>query len=138
MKKPYIEEIEIKLVKIRQMPKHNIHEELIWFANSLGLVNKRDKDKSCYRLFIELVKAAKNKELLSSDDLAARLNLTRATVIHHLKNLNRMGIVKHIDGRYILTSDSLIELMRDIDNNYRRTMKQIYAIAKAIDDELEL
>jgi len=138
MVKQYIGEIEIKLVKIRQMPKKNIHEELIWLANSLGLVTKRDKDKSCYRLFLELLKSAKNQEMLTSDDLALRLNLTRATVIHHLKNLIRLGFVKHIDNRYILVSDSLIDLIRDIDNNYRRTMKQIYTIAKVIDDELEL
>lgn len=136
--KPFYEELEIHLIKIRSTPQQNIHDQLIWLAESFGLLSLRDKDKSCYRLFIELVKCTKTKQALTSDELANRLSLSRATTIHHLKNLIKHGLVKHIDNRYVMTTDSLIELMQEIDNNYKRTMKQIAVIAKKLDDELQL
>lgn len=130
-------ELEIKLIKIRQFPKKEINEELLWTAESLGLLTKRDKDKTCYRLFIELIKSSKNKEMLTSDELANRLELTRATVIHHLKNLIKLGLVKHIDNRYILCSDNLVDLIKEIDNNYKKTIKQILTVVQSIDNELK-
>ena len=33
-----------------------IDQELQWIGSSLGLFNLRDKDKSCYRIFITLLK----------------------------------------------------------------------------------
>lgn len=136
--KSYLLEVEIRLIKLRQFPTKNLNSELIWLAQSLGLLNKRDKDKSCYRLFIELIKASKTKEMLTSDELAARLNLTRATVIHHMKTLDSLGLIKKINNGYILHSDSLFELFREIDNNYKKTMRQILSVAKNIDEQLNL
>jgi len=139
MIKNYNIESEIRLVKVREMPDNkNVHEQLFWFADSLGLFNKRDKDKSCYRLFIAVIQSTKTKEMLSSDELAEKLKLSRATTIHHLKTLMKYGLVKHTNNKYILCSDSLIELIREVDNNYKRTLKQILTIAKTLDEELDL
>lgn len=134
----YSLEIEIKLMKLREFPNKNVNSELMWLAQSIGLLNKRDKDKSLYRLFLELIKSSKNKEMLTSDELADRLNLTRATVIHHMKTLQNMGLIRRLNNTYILHSNSLLELFREIDNNYKKTMRQILTIAKNIDDELKL
>ena len=42
----------ITIVRINQEVPEQIDEELQWIGSSLGLFNLRDKDKSCYRIFI--------------------------------------------------------------------------------------
>ena len=77
----------ITIVQIRKPAEHNVNQELQWFGTSLGLFNLRDKDKSTFRLFIELLKSAKANHMLTSDELAAKLALSRGTIIHHINKL---------------------------------------------------
>ena len=70
-----------------RLPKKQVNEELQWFGDSLGLFNLRDKDKSCFRIFLELVKAAKVNNPLTSDEIGEHLKLSRGTVIHHINKL---------------------------------------------------
>ena len=85
----------ITIVNIRKPNEHNVNQELQWFGSSLGLFNLRDKDKSTFRVFIELLKSAKAKQTLTSDELAARLDLSRGTIIHHINKLIESGLVIH-------------------------------------------
>jgi len=101
----------ITIVRLRKRPEHNINRELQWFGQTLGLFNLRDKDKSCFRIFIELIKSAKVNIPLSSDDLAFRLNLSRGTVVHHLHKLLDSGIVVPARRGYILRVDNLKDLV---------------------------
>ena len=61
------------IIRIRKIPSQDVNQELQWLGNALGLFNLRDKDKSCFRLFIELLKAAKMRVPLSSDELALNI-----------------------------------------------------------------
>src|SRR3989338_4339773 len=92
-----IVEQRITIVHLSKPSHQTINDELQWLGSSLGLFNQRDKDKSCFRIFIELLKDAKQLENnirgLSSEEMASRLALTRATVIHHLNRLQECGIV---------------------------------------------
>ena len=67
----------ITIVKINRPAEKDINKELQWLGYSLGLFSIRDKDRSCYRIFLELLKAAKKGVPLSSDELAEKLNLQR-------------------------------------------------------------
>ena len=60
----------ITIVSIKKPSQRNINQELQWLGSSLGLFNMRDKDKSCFRVFIELLKSAKSGHPLSSDEIA--------------------------------------------------------------------
>jgi predicted transcriptional regulator len=126
----------ITIVKISKPHEKDINQELQWFGSSLGLFNLRDKDKSCYRIFLELVKAAKIKEALSSDELADRLNLTRGTVIHHLNKLMEAGIVMHYKNKYALRVERLGALMEELQNDIEGTLKNLREIAYDIDRSL--
>ena len=77
----------------------------------------RDKDRSCYRIFLELIKSAKLGEPLSSDEIAERLNLSRGTVVHHLNRLMDSGLVVHQQRKYILRVDRLERLIVSIHEN---------------------
>jgi biotin operon repressor len=126
----------ITIVKIQRPTSKNVNDELQFLGNSLGLFNLRDKDKSCFRVFIELLKAAKRKQPISSDELAYRLGLTRGTVVHHINKLHEAGIVIHEGTRYFLRVDKLQALISEIKRDVMRTCDDLQDIAKMIDDEL--
>ena len=128
----------ITIVKIQRPTSKNVNDELQYLGNSLGLFNLRDKDKSCFRVFIELLKAAKRKQPISSDELAYRLGLTRGTVVHHINKLHEAGIVIHEGTRYFLRVDKLQALISEIKRDVTRTCDDLQEIAKMIDEELGL
>jgi len=68
-------------ISIEPIPESNTNQEIHWISQALGLFNERDKEKSCHRIFVELIKAKKDNTLLSSQDLADKSNLSRATVL---------------------------------------------------------
>ena len=128
----------ITIINIRRPARDNINQELQWLGTSLGLFNLRDKDKSCFRVFIELLKAAKLKIPLSSDQIAYRLGLTRGTVVHHINKLMGAGIVVSEKGKYMLRVDNLKELIDEIERDIERNCNVLKEIADDIDKRLGL
>ena len=126
----------ITIINIRKPIERNINQELQWLGNSLGLFNLRDKDKSCFRIFIELIKSAKQKRPMNSDEIAANLNLTRGTVVHHLNKLMDAGIVIHDANNYVLRVENLSELITEIEKDIERTLNDLKDVAKNIDSRL--
>ena len=127
----------ITIISVRR-PERNLNNELQWFGNSLGLFNLRDKDKSCFRVFIELLKAAKRDSPLTSDELAYMLGLSRGTVIHHINKLMESGIVIHQNKRYMLRVNNLEVLVDEIKRDAERTFEDLKRVAKEIDHFLGL
>jgi predicted transcriptional regulator len=127
---------EITIIRSRRPAMKDVNQELQWLGGSLGLFNLRDKDKSCFRIFVELVKSAKAGQTLSSDELAARSNLSRGTVIHHLTKLMKAGIIVHERNTYILRVDSMRHLIDEIEKDLERTLSDLKEVAVQIDKEL--
>ena len=128
----------ITVIRVRKPERANLNFQLQWLGNSLGLFNLRDKDKSCFRIFIELLKAAKHNQPLTSDQLAYKLSLTRGTVIHHINKLMDAGIVVVSHSKYSLRVSDLEELVREIEDDLHKTLQNLKEIAKEIDDSLSL
>ncbi len=126
----------VVIVKIRRVKTENVNQELQWFGNSLGLFGLRDKDSSCFRVFITLVKKARRNELLSSDDIAEHLNLSRGTVVHHLTKLMEAGIVLREKEGYILREGTLQGLIKDIRRDMEAMMSELDDVAKEIDERM--
>jgi predicted transcriptional regulator len=116
----------------------DVNERLQWFGGSLGLFNPRDKERSCFRIFITLLKSAKAKEELSSDELAKRTGLTRGTVIHHLNRLMASGMVEGYKSKYVLRVDKLETLVGKLEQDVDETMKALKGIAGELDKQLGL
>ena len=106
----------ITIISIRKPSEKNLNRDLQWFSESLGLFNERDKERSCFRIFVELIKATRRKTALSSDEIAARANLSRGTIIHHLNKLVDSGLIISYQNRYLLRVDNLEELVPDEHN----------------------
>jgi len=114
----------------------NINIQIQYFGRCLGLFGLRDKDKSCFRLFVELVKVAKEERPISSQELTFRLNLSRGTVVHHLNRLIDAGIVKCEDNRYQLKEASLEHVVDSVDKELSVLMNNLKEIAKKLDEQL--
>jgi predicted transcriptional regulator len=124
-------------LKHSTIPKNNdINEELQWLASSLGLFNTRDKDKSCYRIFLEIIKSSKRKQQLSSDEISERLKLSRGTVVHHLNKLIESGIIISNKNKYYLRDENLSTLIDEIERDSKRIFEDIKEIASRIDSRL--
>lgn len=128
----------ITIISIRKPAQKNVNQELQWLGSSLGLFNLRDKDKSCFRVFIELIKNAKKGIPISSDELAYRLGLSRGTVIHHIHKLVNSGIVVQASRGYILRVDCLKALIDEVEKDLRRTCNELREMAEEIDEILGL
>ena len=128
----------ITIIRTRKPEKDSINEELQFLGNSLGLFSERDKDKSCFRIFIILVKALKVGQALTSDEIADRTNLTRGTVIHHLNRLMETGIVTSQRNYYMLAVENTEELVELVKQNLSKTCDNLKHIARNIDKKLEL
>jgi predicted transcriptional regulator len=126
----------ITIIRVRKNPEENINKELQWLGNSLGLFNVRDKDSSCFRVFITLVRKAKRNEPISSDDVADKLSLTRGTVVHHLNKLMESGIVIREKGGYLLRENSLQDLIKDMRRDMEGIFSQLLEVAKEVDNKL--
>jgi predicted transcriptional regulator len=128
----------ITFIKRRKPIKQDINEELQWLGSSLGLFGLRDKDKSLFRIFIEILKSAKGQKGLTSDELAYRLHLSRGTVVHHMKKLVGSGIVITEQNRYIMRVNSLAALVDEIRRDVERLADDLKDVASDIDRRLGL
>ena len=124
----------ITIIRMRMPAQGNINEELQWFGNSLGLFNLRDKNKSCFRIFIELLKSARRNQPISSDEIASRTSLSRGTVIHHINRLMDSGIVVYERNAYILRVANLRELIDEVEKDIFRACADLKKVAEDIDN----
>jgi len=124
------------ILKIQRPMQSNINEDLQWLGSSLGLFSLRDKDKSCFRIFIELIKSSKHKEPLSSDELAEKLKLSRGTIIFHINKLTSTGLVVTKNSKYMLKVDDLEDLIDEMESDIKRTIHNLKDVAKKIDKQL--
>ena len=126
----------ITIIRVTRPPQRNINDELQWFGTSLGLFCTRDKEKSCFRVFLELLKSAKRHHILSSDELAVRTNLSRGTVVFHLHKLMEAGLVVPTPEGYILRVNNLQAVVEQLRKDINDSCLELLKIAKEIDEEL--
>lgn len=124
------------IIKVRRTTAENINQELQWLGNSLGLFNLRDKDSSCFRVFIALVRKAKRDKALSSDEIANHLHLSRSTVVHHLTRLMDSGIAVREEGGYWLRENNLPALIKGIHRDLDTVFNDLQQVAQDIDEKL--
>lgn len=126
----------LTIIKVRRSDEGNVNKDLQWVGSSLGLFTIRDKDSSCFRVFITLVKKSKGDDAMSSDEIAGRLNLSRGTVVHHLTKLIDSGIVVREKEGYLLRENNLQRLIKDLEQDMEAILSELKEVAKNIDERL--
>ncbi len=128
----------IRINKIRKPRNNALNEELQWFFESLGILGNRDKDKSCFRTAITLLKNVEKEEGMTSDEISRKVNLSRGTVVHHLHRLIDLGIVVNYRNKYMLRVGSLTRLVEEIERDFYSAIDDIKKAAVEIDKKLDL
>ena len=124
---------EYRILAMRMLPKADPEKDLEWICKSLGFLEPRDKKKTAFRIFRALLEAARENKGLSSDELAAKLSLTRGTMVHHLNKMIRSGLVIYHEGCYKLRSRSLKSTLRETHRDIDRIFENLYKVAESID-----
>lgn len=130
---------EITIVTTNAPEKPHVNELLKWFGSSLGLFSLRDKNSSCFRVFIVLIKDARNDgEGLTSNEISNLTDLSRGTVVHHLNKLMSSGIVLNVENKYLLREKRLEELMEEVEKDLIQTMDVLKDVGSELDEMLGL
>ena len=129
-----IEEFSITIKKIKRPKSSDLNNDIQIISQSLGLFSKRDKEKSCFRVFLEIVKS----KGMNAEEITLNTHLTRATVIHHLNFLIKSGLIIKKGHKYILRGETLEGLIKEISNDMNKTFSELDKLAKNIDSELTL
>ncbi len=128
----------ITIYRITKPKEKNINEELQWFFDSLGLLGNRDRNKSCFRMVITLLKDLRQGEGMTSDEIADKVQLSRGTVVHHLHNLMDSGVVVLHRNKYMLRVENLRNLVDELSEDLYKTMQELKEVAEEIDKRMEL
>jgi len=125
----------ITIIRIRRPKAKDLNHDLQWFSRSLGLFKSRDKESSCFRVFMELLK---EKTGSTSDEIAFCSNLTRGTVVHHLHSLIESGLIIKRKNKYYLITNNLEELIKELKRDVESTLDNLKETAKFLDKQLNL
>jgi DNA-binding transcriptional ArsR family regulator len=128
----------ITISRIRKPKDNSMNDELQWIFQSLGLFGNRDKNKSCFRTVIVLLRELREGEGLTSDEISERIGLSRGTVVHHLHKLMGSGLVVSDRSRYMLRVNNLKDLIEEIEQDLFKTMSDLKKVAEEMDKRLEL
>lgn len=128
----------ITVIKTTRPDMQNINDLLQWFGGSLGLFNQRDKDRSCFRVFIVLLKAGKKSKGVSSEEIAELTVLSRGTVVYHLNKLIEAGLVREQSKKYYLEAETLEKLIEKLRGDVEQAFSTLSDIGREIDGKLKL
>ena len=127
---------EINLIKIKKPTGDNPNRHIIWLCESLGLIGKRDKERNCFKIFSEMVKASKEKKYLTSEQISKTLKISRSNVIHYLHKLIDSGLIIKIGNKYELREDNLTLLINEVEKDVKLIFEDLGRVALEVDKGL--
>ena len=127
----------ITVKKVRSPAPGNINDDIDFICKSFGYFSLRDKQDTAGKIFRLFVKeCCSNIEGLTSDDIAENLDISRGSVVHHLNNFIKTGLVVKENNLYRLRSSSVQKAMEEVLLDINRIFTQINKIAVDIDEKL--
>ena|SRR3989344_1231732 len=127
---------ELNLIKNKKPTGNDPNRDIIWLCESLGLITKRDKERNCFKVFSEIVKANKEKKYLTSEEINKTLKLSRSNVVHYLNKLIDSGLIIKVGSKYELREDNLILLINEIEKDVRLIFEDLKRVALEVDKGL--
>ncbi len=115
----------------------DINAKLAIFTSSLGMYSVRDKDKSMYRIFLELFKSNLFGEGLKSSELANRTGRSRGTIVFHLNKMLDSGLIIQKGNRYYLREKKLSSLVKTLRNDLNNFLDDLEELGEEIDNQME-
>ena len=113
----------------------DLEKELDWICSSLGFFEPIDRSKTASSVFREIVFAAEKQKPVSSTQIAKRVMMSRGSVINHLNNLMRSGLVVRQGRIYLPRSRSMFRTIEEIEEDIDRIFERMKKAARDIDEE---
>ena len=112
--------------------------EFEWICRSLGFFEAIDRDKTAAHIFRQIVAATEKGRPVTSTDLAEKVGMSRGSVVNHLNNLQRSGLVVRHGRHYLSRSRSMVRTIEEIEEDIDRIFVKMKKTAKEIDEEFGL
>ncbi|MFH1587806.1 MAG: hypothetical protein ABIA76_00515 [Candidatus Diapherotrites archaeon] len=116
----------------------NFDREFEWFCSSLGFLEPIDKDKVAANVFKEVLVATERGEALTSTAISHRVQMSRGSVINHLNNLLRAGLIERHGRYYTARGKSVQATVQELEEDIEQIFGRMKKVAKSIDEELGL
>lgn len=124
--------------KLREPTQKKTDRDIEWVCNSLGFITLRDQDKTAYIILKALIKSAKGKRGMTSEELEKIVEPTRGSVIYHLKKLIKSGLIVKMGSVYELKMGSFTNTIEEIRKEINVTLDDIQKVTKDIDEAIGL
>jgi len=116
----------------------SVEDEFEWICRTLGFFEAIDREKTASNLFKEVVAATEMKKPLTSSELAEKVGMSRGSVVNHLNNLQRSGLVVRQGRNYLARSRSMLRTIEEIEEDIDRIFSKMKKTAREIDEEFGL
>ena len=116
----------------------SLEKEFEWLCRSLGFFEAIDREKTASEIFLEVVKATESGRPLTSSQIADRVKMSRGSVVNHLNNLQRSGLVVRQGRNYLARSRSVFRTIEEIEEDIDRVFQKMKKTAREIDEEFGL
>jgi len=116
----------------------SLEQEFEWLCKSLGFFEPIDRDKTAAHIFREVVLATENHKPLTSSDIADKVRMSRGSVVNHLNNLQRSGLIVRHGRHYLARSRSMVRTIEEIEEDIDRIFAKMKKTAREIDEEFGL
>lgn len=112
---------------------NTIEKELDWICQSFGFFEPIDKEKTAAAVFREIVSATEKGLALTSTAIAEQVGMSRGSVINHLNNLQRSGLITKNGRYYSSRSRSMYRTIEEIEEDIDRIFDRMKQRAREID-----
>lgn len=113
-------------------------KEFEWICRTLGFFEPIDRGKTAANVFKAVVGATEVGKPLTSSEIAERIKMSRGSVVNHLNNLQRSGLIVRNGRFYLARSRSMFRTIEEIEEDIDRIFSKMKKIAKDIDEEFGL
>ncbi len=124
-------------IRIRVRRANQDEDEIIQLCRGMRLLSERDIDATLAILMRHVMELGNEKEIGCSE-LARVSGLNRITCIHHMKRLEKAGIVEKDDTKYKLVFDNFEGMVEGMRKRMLSDMAEFERMAREIDSDLEL
>ena len=113
----------------------SVHDELNWICESFGFFEDIDREKTASSVFKEIISATERSKPVSSTVLAKKVGMSRGSVINHLNNLMRSGLVVKEGRFYFARSQSMFRTIAEVEEDIDRIFEKMKRRARLIDEK---
>ena len=117
--------------------KENFDEEIAWICSSLGFFEKIDKGKTAAIIFKEIYLAGMLGRVLTSTTISQKLGMSRGSVINHLNNLLKSGIIEKGGKYYFTRHKTMLGIITEIEDDAIHLFSRMKKVAKEIDSQID-